>query len=756
VISDVADFIGQKLGEAKNAIAAGRKEISDFVAKQPKDLQKVAGDAAKQIGSEFDQLETDVADKQQSLVDDLASKYVEARNAVDEEIAAAQAENKGLWDKAKEAVGGAIETIIKLKDMLLGVLARAAGAVEKIIKDPVTFLGNFVNAVKGGILKFADNIVTHLKKGLQEFLFGALAGAGIEIPETFDLKGIIKLILSILGLTWTNIRTKFVKRIGEKAMAAVEQGVEIFKILATEGIGGILKFLLDKLGDLKDKVMSAIQDFVVVKVIKAGITWLISLLNPAAAFIKACKLIYDVVMFFVEKGSEIKEFVDTVLDSVESIASGALGKVADMVEGALAKVLPLLINLLASVLGLGGISEKIKEILEKVQKPVSKAIDKVLDGAMKLAGPIIRAAKGLFAKGKAKLQGGDDTPEGKRQRLDKGMAAGLALMNRFAGRKVGDAVLKPGLAAIRLRYGMTALEPKATGARWSLQGAVNPTDEKTSEAATPAADERAPTEPGLVPPVGAVTGALPLYRGIHFESTMTEDEYKQVLAKKYKGETQFSEAVRSLADSKRPDGSDVPKERLDAAMSVIEAALAKEMRSPPASPSWTVSKAARKEFDNRFLALLHLYVNDLAKFKDVMKVGGKEAVRLGFAKSPFISTTKSAVHAARYALGQKATKPEAMRTEGVVGKIFIYLFKLADLPKAQAVDPVKLANEAKIGIGRKIHEGEVTFVGAVPGENLEADMEVHGFREEAAIAKRAAEIAGQKAGAHGGLVKWDS
>src|SRR5262249_38789299 len=82
VISGIADFIGQKLGEAKNAITDGRREVQAFVAQQPKDLQKVAGDAAKEIGSEFDQLETDVNDKQQSLVDDLASKYVEARNAV--------------------------------------------------------------------------------------------------------------------------------------------------------------------------------------------------------------------------------------------------------------------------------------------------------------------------------------------------------------------------------------------------------------------------------------------------------------------------------------------------------------------------------------------------------------------------------------------------------------------------------------------------------------------------------------------------
>ena len=152
LISGIADFIGAQLTAAKDRIAAGRKEIKAFVAQQPKDLQKVAGEAAEKFEAQFDQLEGDVDSKQDGLVQDLASKYVEARTAVDEEITAAQEENKGLWDKAKDAIGGAIQTVLKLKDMLLGVLARAAGAIGKIIKDPIGFLGNFVNAVKGGIL----------------------------------------------------------------------------------------------------------------------------------------------------------------------------------------------------------------------------------------------------------------------------------------------------------------------------------------------------------------------------------------------------------------------------------------------------------------------------------------------------------------------------------------------------------------------------------------------------------------------------
>jgi hypothetical protein len=507
VISDVADHIGKELTRAKDRIAKGRQQIADYVASQPKELQKVASDAAGKIGDQFDKLETDVDDKQDALVDDLATRYTEARNAVDEEIKELQAANKGLWDKAKDAIVGTIRTILKLKDMLLGVLARAAGAIGKIIRDPIGFLGNLINAVKGGVQNFAANIVDHLKKGLQGFLFGSLSDAGIEVPESLDLKGIIKLVLSILGLTWMKIRTKIVKRIGEAAMGAVEKGVDIFKTLATEGVGGLWKFLVDKLSDLKDTVMDAIQDFVVVKIVKAGITWLISALNPAAAFIKACKMIYDVVMFFVEKGSQIKEFVDSVLDSIESIVGGGVGAVAKHIENTLAKILPLLLGFLASLLGLGGISEKVKEILEKVQKPVNKAIDFVINGALKLAAPIINLAKrgaawvkGKYEKGKAwvkgKVEGAKawakgkldtararlagakprgDLPEDKQQHVDMAAREIEPKVRSLMAKGVPEPELQAKLRAWKVEYKLTDLAVERSGGTLGITAKVNPT-----------------------------------------------------------------------------------------------------------------------------------------------------------------------------------------------------------------------------------------------------------------------------------------
>ena len=413
VISRVAYIVGNDLMAAKKRIAAGKTEIASYVKSLPKSLQKVGAEASKEIADKFEQLEDDVNSKQEAVVDTLATKYVEARKGLDERIEELQAENRGLVDKAIGAIKAIINTIRKLASMLMDVLSRVAGVVGDIIKAPVRFLGNLIAGVKGGILKFKDNILDHLRRGLMTWLFGELAEGGVELPDKFDLEGIIKLLASLFGLTWRNIRNRIVRQVGEKAMAAIEKGVEIFQILSSTGVAGLWQMLLEKLGDIKEMILEQAKEFVVTRIITAGISWLIGLLNPVGAFIKACKLIYDVVMFFVNNAERIVTFVNTVLDSVADMVRGNVGAVVTKVEDALSQMVPILIGFLASVLGIGGIGEKIRQIVGKLRKPITKAIDSVIKTGLKLAAPIIRGLKGIGGKVKAKVAAGKAWVKGK-------------------------------------------------------------------------------------------------------------------------------------------------------------------------------------------------------------------------------------------------------------------------------------------------------------------------------------------------------
>ncbi|MFE1347016.1 hypothetical protein [Streptomyces sp. NPDC058757] len=410
VISQVADLIGVELGRAKTRIAQGRTELKAEVDRLPADLKAFGEEARQDFAGKFEDLEATVDEKSEQLVQDLANKYTAALNAVDEEIKKLQEANKGLIDKAKDAIAGVIKTINELKNLLLGILAKAASAIMKIIKDPIGFLGNLVKAVGAGLDLFVANIGEHLKKGLVSWLLGTAAKAGLELPERFDLRGIITLITSLLGLTWDNIRTRITRKgVPEEAFGAVETSVPVAKKLATEGPAGAFEEIKAETGDLKPTILSKLTEYLVPTVIIAGITWIVSLLNPASAFVRAVKGIIDIVTFVVNQGAQIADFVNAVLDAVIAIANGGAAGVPKMVEGALAAGIPLLIGFLASLLGIGNLANKVKSVFQAASRPVNRAMDKIVDF-------IAKKGKALWQKLKGPGRGSPERPDRPRAR----------------------------------------------------------------------------------------------------------------------------------------------------------------------------------------------------------------------------------------------------------------------------------------------------------------------------------------------------
>jgi hypothetical protein len=448
VISSVADVIGAELTRAKQRIAKGRAELQAEVKKLPADLQAVGKQAAAEFAGKFDELTESVNDKGTQLVDTLASKYTEALKAVDEEIAAEKEKNKGLVAKAVDAVKGVIDTILKLKDLLLGVLAKAAQAVGAIIKDPIGFLGKLVSAVGAGLRLFLANIASHLQKGLVSWLLGAAAKAGLQLPAKFDLKGILLLIGSLLGLTWSFIRGRVVQRgVPEQAMGAVESSVPVAQKIKNEGIGGVWEELKDKVGDLKATLLGKIAAYLIPTVIVAGITWIVSLLNPASAFVKACKAIIDIVTFIVERGAQIIAFVNAVLDAVIAIAGGGAGGVPGLIEAALVTAIPVLIGFLAALLGIGGLADKVKKLFQSLSRPVMRAVDWIV-------GKIAAFGRKLWAKLKSKFGKKDKrTPQEQERALDLALGSARALVR--PGVTVEE--IRGKLPPIQRRYKLSSL-----------------------------------------------------------------------------------------------------------------------------------------------------------------------------------------------------------------------------------------------------------------------------------------------------------
>ena len=273
---------------------------------------------------------------------------------------------------------------------------KAGKLIVKILKDPVSFFKNLVFAVAKGIRRFQKNIVKHLKAGLIGWLTGVLSGTEIELPKKFDFKGILSLAMQILGLTYKNIKARIIKKYpkAEKVFDRLEKGFTLIQEILAGGVVVLWKKIKEKIGDLREMVLSAIRNFVIFSVIKNGVLWLLSLLNPASAIAKVMKLLFDFVMFLVERFTQIKDFVLSVYGSVAAIAAGSLGKAAKAVEGALAKSVPVVISMLAAVIGLGGIGKTIQRLIKKISAPINRVIDKVIDSAVKFAKKLIGRFKG--------------------------------------------------------------------------------------------------------------------------------------------------------------------------------------------------------------------------------------------------------------------------------------------------------------------------------------------------------------------------
>ncbi|HEX3551396.1 MAG TPA: DUF4157 domain-containing protein [Candidatus Elarobacter sp.] len=276
---------------------------------------------------------------------------------------------------------------------VLPYLKKAGAALKWIFKHPIEFVRNLVAAGKAGFLGFAHNIGEHLKAALLDWLTGSLTG--IYVPKSFELGEVVKLLLSALGLTWQNIRTKLVRVVGESAVKTMETGFDIVVTLVKDGPAAAWEKIKDELTQLRDTVLHGIMDFVTTTIVKKAVEKIVSLLVPGGAFIQAIITIYDTVTFFIHKLAQIWQVVTSFLDSIMEIASGAIGGAAKRVEATLAGLLKLVINFLANFLGLGKISDKIVEIVGKVRDAVDKALDK-------LVAWIVNAAKKLFGKGDAK------------------------------------------------------------------------------------------------------------------------------------------------------------------------------------------------------------------------------------------------------------------------------------------------------------------------------------------------------------------
>jgi hypothetical protein len=357
----------------------------------------------------------------------------------------------------------ALNQVVSLLEILFSVVApgaipyvaKARAAFLTIIKNPIAFVGNLVRAGKLGFQMFASNILTHLKTAFIRWLTGPLGEAGVYIPQSFALLEIVKLVLSVFGLTWVNIRAKLVKIIPEPVLVVLEKTASVLVTLVTQGPAAAWQQIVTELTELKDQMIAQITQMVTVEIVKAAVMKLVSMINPAGAVIQAILAIWNTVSFFISKLSEIGAVVGSFINSISAIAAGTIEPAAKRVEQTMANILPLVIGFLAKLVGLGGVPGKLVGIVKKLRAPIDKGLDKIV------------AWLGSMLK-KLKPKEKDE----KQKTLDAGIQEANELILQES---LSEGELEPKLQIIKSKYKLKSLSlVSATENETYAEGEINP------------------------------------------------------------------------------------------------------------------------------------------------------------------------------------------------------------------------------------------------------------------------------------------
>lgn len=277
---------------------------------------------------------------------------------------------------------------------IFDIIGRARDTIQIIVDDPFAFLSNLINALVGGVRGFASNFLTHLQAGIINWLTGTIGGAGITLPERWDLMGVISLVGQILGLTWENLRIRIVRLVGERGVQVLEFVAGYVEALIIGGWSGLWEKIQQDLTSLKDIVFEQIRNYLVERIIVNAITYLATLWEPVGWLVNFIIATYRFVTFLRDQFQRFVQMATMIIDAVSNIARGVLEPAQQSVERFLAELLPLAIDLLARLLGLGNIGGRVREVITSVQETIWGAIDK-----------LIAKAVGLFRGGAANATG---------------------------------------------------------------------------------------------------------------------------------------------------------------------------------------------------------------------------------------------------------------------------------------------------------------------------------------------------------------
>ena len=309
-----------------------------------------------------------------------------------------QIQGNWLSDRARQAFEALMSRFGGAATQVLAILQSAGNAFGAIVGNPGGFLTNLISAVVTGFKQFSSNIVRHLKNGLIGWLTGSLAATGLTMPPRFDTRGIISIVLQILGINYGRVRGLLVRRMGgEQKVRQLERGFDLWQRIANGGFVAAVQHMMQSAQTLQQTVMESIRNWVIQTVVRAAIVKLVGIFSGFGALAIAVEGIYKAIAFLIEQGSQIQALVNAVAASIGNIAAGRVSAAADYIESTMARFLSVAISFLARMVGVGNVGQRVRGILEQVRSGVDNGVSRLIDLLVRQGRNWLATASGVRA-----------------------------------------------------------------------------------------------------------------------------------------------------------------------------------------------------------------------------------------------------------------------------------------------------------------------------------------------------------------------
>jgi hypothetical protein len=294
-------------------------------------------------------------------------------------------------------------------DLLTKIIAKAMAAWDIISKKPLDFIKNTVRALAYGFKLLWGRIGFHLEYGLKGWLLGVLGEAKLTPPASWtDPKELFFFALQVLGLSVDHLFELLAKRFD----AAAVKRLRVWYGRITRAVDWINRTIdVNKSPEENTKgLIAQAKDFG--KTILTGlVTWITTKIAEELAIMAAsaaasaglsevldiARRIYKALVTAQRWARRILDMVDQALDYVLDLATGSIEKVGGVFENIMHQGMPVVIGFLADQVGLGGIGDEIRDLVERLRAKVDEGVLWVIDKVKAALDAIVGAVKSAAA-----------------------------------------------------------------------------------------------------------------------------------------------------------------------------------------------------------------------------------------------------------------------------------------------------------------------------------------------------------------------